>query len=101
MTVKVLIRRKIKDSAMKEASKMLIQARTNAVGNPGYISSETLCLTNNPQEVVIISTWRNNMDWYNYTQKPSRIDLEREFEQLFEEPTEYKVYDLGFHPELK
>lgn len=42
MAVKVLIKRKIKDGKINDASKLLIKARYNAMGQPGYISSETL-----------------------------------------------------------
>jgi len=42
MAVKVLIKRKVKDGKLNEVSKLLIKARYNAIGQQGYISSETL-----------------------------------------------------------
>ncbi len=42
MTVKVLIKRNFKEAAVPEISKTLIQARINALGKTGYMSSETL-----------------------------------------------------------
>ncbi len=95
MTVKILIKRKIRDAAITEASKMLIQARTNALGKKGYISSETLSNCENPNEIMVLSMWRSKADWDAYKEDQSRIDLEREFEQLFDGPTEYSAYNLG------
>ncbi len=95
MTVKILIKRKIRDAAITEASKMLIQARTNALGKKGYISSETLSSCENPNEIMVLSMWRSKADWDAYKEDQSRIDLEREFEQLFDGPTEYSAYNLG------
>ena len=95
MTVKILIKRKVKDTAMAEASKMLIQARTNALGKNGYISSETLSNCDNPNEILVVSMWRSKADWDVYREDQTRMDFEREFEQLFESSTEYSVYNLG------
>ena len=95
MTVKILIKRKVKATAMAEVSKMLVQARTNALGKNGYISSETLSNCDNPNEIVVVSMWRSKADWDVYKEDQNRMEFEREFEQLFESPTEYCVYNLG------
>ena len=71
MAVKVLIKRKIKDGKINDASKLLIKARHNAMGQPGYISSETLSGCDDPNNVVIISMWQrieNWNQWKNVTQ---------------------------------
>ena len=95
MTVKVLIKRKVRGTAIAEVSKMLIQARTNALGKNGYISSETLSKCDNPNEILVLSIWRNKADWDAYREDQTRMNLEREFEQLFDGPTEYSVYNMG------
>ncbi len=95
MIVKVLIKRKVKDGAIVETSKMLIQARSNAMKKKGYISSETLSNVDNPNEILVISMWRSKEDWYNYMGDPSRKDFEKEYEQLSDAPTEYSVFNLG------
>jgi len=55
MSVKILIKRRFKKEALKNASAMLIKARTNAMINKGYISTETLVNHDDPQSVLIIS----------------------------------------------
>lgn len=95
MTVKVLIKRNFKEAATPEMSKMLIQARTNALGKNGYISSETLRHCENPKEILVLSMWRHKEDWDAYREDQGRMDLEKEFEPLFDGPTEYRVYHMG------
>jgi len=95
MTVKILIKRKVKATAMAEVSKMLVQARINALGKNGYISSETLSNCDKPNEILVVSIWRNKADWDAYREDQTRMNFERECEQLFESPTEYSVYNLG------
>ncbi len=95
MTVKILIKRKVKATAIAEVPEMLIQARTNALGKKGYISSETLSNCDNPNEILVLSMWRSKADWDAYREDQARMDLEKEFEQLFDGPTEYSVYNMG------
>lgn len=95
MTVKVLIKRKFREAAIPEISRMLIQARTNALGKTGYMSSETLRNCEDPNEIMVLSMWRHKADWDAYREDQSRMDLEREFEPLFDGPTEYRVYNMG------
>jgi hypothetical protein len=42
MAVKILIKRKFKDGNMQAASRLVINNRSGAMKQPGYISSETL-----------------------------------------------------------
>jgi len=95
MTVKILIKRKFKEEAMKDASTMLIKARTNAMGKQGYISSETLKNCDKPNEILVLSMWQTKADWDAYQDDPARKALEKEFEGFFESPTEYSSFKLG------
>ena len=42
MAIKVFIKRKIKDGQLQEASRLISKTRYGAMGQKGYISSETL-----------------------------------------------------------
>ncbi len=55
MAVKILIRRKFKEGALNQVSSMLIKARTNAMGNKGYISTDTLVDHDDSLSILIIS----------------------------------------------
>jgi heme-degrading monooxygenase HmoA len=95
MAVKVLIKRKIKDGKIDEASKLFIKARYNAMGQPGYISSETLSGCDDPNNVVVISMWQRIENWNQWENGDLRAENETAFEALLVGPTEYETYNLG------
>jgi len=95
MAVKVLIKRKIKDGKINDASKLLIKARYNAMGQPGYISSETLSGCDDPNNVVIISMWQRIENWNQWKNGDLRAENETAFEALLDGSTEYETYNLG------
>ena len=95
MAVKVLIKRKIKDGKLNEASKLLVKARYAAMGQQGYISSETLTDCNEPNNVVVVSMWQKIEDWNQWKKSDLRSEIETGFESLLEESTKYEAYNLG------
>ncbi len=95
MSVKILIKRKFKKEALKNASAMLIKARTNAMGNQGYISTETLVSYEDPQSVLIISMWQDKEDWDRYMDSSKRKEHEDKYSGLFQGSTEYHLYKVG------
>lgn len=95
MAVKVLIKRKIKNGKLAEASKLLIKARYAAMGQRGYISSETLTDFNDPNNIMVISMWQNIENWNHWKQSGSRSEIDIEFEALLDESTKYEYYNLG------
>jgi heme-degrading monooxygenase HmoA len=95
MAVKVLIRRKIKDGKLNDASKLLIKARYNAMGQKGYISSETLSGCDDPNSLLVISMWQRIEDWGQWKNDNLREENEAAFEALLDGPTEYEAYNLG------
>ena len=95
MAVKIVIKRKFKETALKDASAMLLKARTNAMGHKGYISTETLVNYDDPQSVLIISMWQDKEDWDNYRFSAARQEHEEKFAELFEGSTEYEMFNLG------
>jgi len=95
MSVKILIRRKFKKEALKNASTMLIKARTNAMGNKGYISTETLVNYDDPQSVLILSMWQSKDDWDRYRDSGTRKEHEDKYADMFEGSTEYEIFRVG------
>ncbi len=95
MSVKILIRRKFKKEALKNASAMLIKARTNAMGNQGYISTETLVNYDDPQSVIILSMWQSKDDWDRYRDSDTRKEHEDKYADMFEGSTEYEMLRVG------
>lgn len=97
MTVKILIKRLLKDGNLHKSAEMLIQARTNAMAAQGYISSETLRGCDNPNEIVVVSMWERKEDWETYRDSRSRIEIEEKFSDLLEGPAVHAAYNLGLY----
>ena len=99
MAVKIFIRRRLKDSSsdMEKASDLLIQARTNAMGRQGYISSETLRGCDDGNEILVVSMWEKKQDWDLYKNNPTRLELEEKFDKILDGPTVYSAYNLGIN----
>ncbi len=97
MTVKIFIKRKLKDGNFSKISEMLIKARTNALGNKGYIASETLRGCDNPNEILVVAMWEKKEDWEKYKDSPSRREIETKFADLLDGPTVYAAYNLGLY----
>jgi len=95
MAIKVLIKRKIKDGKMNEASKLLIKARYNAMGQQGYISSETLSGCDDQNNVVVVSMWQKIENWNQWEKSELRAENETKFETFLDGPVEYETYNLG------
>lgn len=95
MAVKILIKRKIKDGNMQAAARLLINNRTGAMTQPGYISSETMRSLDDPTQVAVMSMWQNKEDWQAWKNSDTRKANEAEFEEYLVGPIEYEHYSLG------
>ena len=95
MAVKIILRRKVvKD---KEASllPLLIQMRALATSQPGYISGETLRNMEDPEEVLVISTWQSAETWKTWLSSPQRAGIQEKIDALLEAKTETGMYYYG------
>lgn len=95
MAVKILIKRRIKEGNIRAASRLLINNRTGAMNQPGYIASETLRSIDDPNQIVIVSMWQSVEDWEAWQTSKTRIAYESEFDSILEGDAEYEAYNLG------
>jgi len=99
MIVRVIMTRKIARhgkgldvSLLPVLSELLMELRTIANQQPGYISGETLRNVHEPEEYVVISTWRSIEDWQRWFANEKRAELEGKVDALIGSPTTYKIY---------
>jgi len=95
MAVKILIKRKVKQGALKDASALLIQARKNAMSNNGYISTETLVDYDDPSIITVVSMWQKKENWDAYVASGRRQENEAKFAEILEDDTVYEIYNMG------
>jgi heme-degrading monooxygenase HmoA len=93
MTVRVLIKRHAPQTETPKLTELLKRLRSFSLAQPGYVYGETLARQDNPEEYLVISTWRSIEDWNNWMNNPQRVEVQQEIDQLLGEQTEYAVYE--------
>lgn len=99
MTIRVLMTRKVPKltsgmdiALLPTLSEMLIELRAMADRQPGYISGETLRNVDDPNEYLVISTWKTLESWNWWLRNTERAELEGRVDALLGASTVYKVY---------
>lgn len=96
MAVKVLIKRKVPKGKEVDLVKLIIQLRSLATMQPGYISGETLRNVDNREEYLVISSWQSADDWKSWESNKERARIQAEIDAVLKENTCYEVY---YYPE--
>ena len=95
MAVKILIKRKFKDGNIQAASRFLINNRSGAMKQPGYISSETLRSIDDKDKILVVSMWENIEAWEAWKDSEVRKANIAEFKDYLVGEAEYDHYSLG------
>jgi quinol monooxygenase YgiN len=92
MLVKVFIKRIAKQDKALEVFKLLRKIRAQAMNQNGYISGETMIDPDNPNKIVVISTWGSLEDWKSWKENEDRKAQNEHIDKLLEGPVEYSNY---------
>ncbi len=95
MAVKVIIRRKIPKDKEGDILPLLNQLRSRAMMQKGYISGETWRNIEDPEEYLVISTWKSYEDWKAWKEDPDRAEIQEKIDKLLNRETQYSVYLYG------
>ena len=96
MAIGVIIKRLAKEGTnAKILLPHIVEIRSFAVRQPGYISGETLFNLARPEECIVISKWTTEEHWQKWERDPRRIELNRNIEKYLTATTEYNVYGIG------
>ncbi len=90
--VRVIIERYIKQGKESELENLLLEMRSKALSQPGYISGETLTAINDPSNRLVISTWSSNEYWKAWEDNPQRQQIASKIEALLVYPSKTTVY---------
>ncbi len=94
MVAKILIKRKIPQKLQNQLLPVLIELRKKATSQPGYISGETLKKFEDPEDYLVISTWRSVENWQEWCSSPERKELQDKIDEMLPTPTEQSIYTL-------
>ena len=93
MSIEVMIKRKIKQGpGARKLVPLILQLRTLATYQPGYISGRTLFNVENPEDCLVISEWQSIEDWYGWQKSGKRTEIQEKIDALTGEQTAYTIY---------
>lgn len=96
MAIGVLIRRVTKHGVdAKVLLPLIVELRSLAVRQPGYISGETFFNLDRPEECVVIGRWTSLEYWQQWKRDKRRLELIDDIEKLLEGQAEYNFYGIG------
>ena len=95
MEIKIILKRKASKEVHDRLTPVLIDLRSLAMKHEGYISGETLMNMDDPEEVVVISTWKNLKCWDSWVESSERKELQLKVDKILGTSTYYQVYCYG------
>jgi heme oxygenase (mycobilin-producing) len=95
MAIKVLISRQFKQDRMSDAHNLLKEMRSVATLRPGYISGQTLASADNPNKLVVVSTWSGPKRWEAWYRDGKRVAFSKKLEELLVAPEHVEVFMAG------
>jgi heme oxygenase (mycobilin-producing) len=94
--IKVLMERRVSKRNYDKLQEHLIDLRTAALHQPGYISGETLVKGTDPIDVLTISSWMSEDYWKAWMTARVRIELNDIINRLLEGEAKVSVYKVSF-----
>ena len=94
MTVKIFIKRKVSPENVLDLTVLLKKLRSLTLSQSGYIYGETLKRVDQPDECMVISTWRSLEDWDAWLNNAERATIQSQIDKLLGQKTEYSVYEV-------
>jgi heme-degrading monooxygenase HmoA len=96
MAIEILIKRATDHgNSAKTLLPYVIELRSHAVKQPGYISGETLFNIERSEECLVLSRWTKLEHWRDWLRNPLRIELNEKIEKLLTTKTEYDLYSVS------
>ncbi len=94
MTVSIIIKRVLQNEKMvKELAPLIIQLRSRAMLQPGFITSQTFSCLDCQGEYMVISTWNSLEDWNKWMHSKERMAIQQQVDELLGEKTVYRYYE--------
>lgn len=95
MAVKIIIIRQVPPEKEPEIRPLLLQMRSLAHAQNGYISGETLINFDNPSERIVISAWKSIENWNDWLNNEQRISYQAQVDKILGRETLYQIYYNG------
>jgi heme-degrading monooxygenase HmoA len=93
--IRVIIERYCLPDKIAEMETLLIDFRTAAMRQPGYISGETLHSVDDPALWLVVSTWVDIDAWKAWQTSAERQEVQRKLEPLLISPEKVSVFSFA------
>ena len=94
MAVSIIIQRTVKDQSIaKELVPLIIQLRSRAMIQPGFLTGQTFSCLDCQGEYLVISTWNSLEDWNRGMSSSERQAIQNQVDELLGEKTRYRYYE--------
>jgi heme-degrading monooxygenase HmoA len=95
MAVKVIIKRRIPKGREAQVLPLLLDLRSKAITQPGYISGETLINITDPEDYVVIGTWKSVDHWKTWEASKERGEIQSKIDARLSEKAVCGIYFYG------
>ncbi len=94
MAVSIIIRRSIKDkSTAIEVAPLILQLRSKAAVQPGFLTDQTFSCLDCEGEYLVISSWNDIGDWNTWMHSDERMAIQHQVDEILGEETLYRYYE--------
>ena len=93
--IRIIIERHCQPDKTAEMERLLMQLRTMAMRQHGYISGETLHSIEDPLLWLVISTWVDVDLWKVWETMPERREIASKIEPLLTAPEKISIYNFA------
>jgi quinol monooxygenase YgiN len=91
VAIKVVIERRVLPGQERRALELLRKIRARCLDESGYITGETLRDSDDPHNIIVISTWFGLMDWRRWHASDDRREMEAQLRPLLAAPERVRV----------
>jgi heme-degrading monooxygenase HmoA len=91
--IRVHIRRSTTEKNREELVVLINHLRSAIVGQPGYLSSETLKRVDNAGEILVVSKWQSHFYWQQWFESRERTEIQTLIDELVGDETIYEIYE--------
>ena len=95
MAINVLITRNFKKEFIHDAHFHNAEIRALATVQPGYISGTTMVNVDDPQKMLIVSSWEDMEKWKEWYKSDMRKDYYKKLRSALQSPEHVEVYSVA------
>ena len=91
--IKVHLKREVPQDKLEDLRALINQLRGLTMGQPGYITGETLKRVDKPGESLVVTKWQSLFYWNQWFESKERAEIQGKIDRLLKEQTRYELYE--------